>query len=233
MKIGIFSDIHGNIYAFEKIWDKLKKESCDKYIFLGDICGYYYYQNEIIEILREIKNLTAIMGNNDDIFLKILKDGDIEKEYTEKYGKSYSILKENITPDNLIFLKKLPRKYIMTKYKIAAFHGSPWNYLNEYIYPTSLLDRFRDLPYRFILLGHTHYPMYKRMGNIYIINPGSCGQPRDYNQPIYATLDVPSGKIKFIRVEYNKKPLINDIIRHSEKNKYLINILKRTKSKDV
>jgi len=71
MKIGIFADIHGNIYAFENVWKELKKETCDHYLFLGDICGYYYYQNEIIEIIRSMKNLISIIGNHDDIFFAV------------------------------------------------------------------------------------------------------------------------------------------------------------------
>lgn len=227
MKLGIFSDIHGNIYAFEKIWKRLKKESCDLYFFLGDICGYYY-QNEVIEILKDIKNLMSVMGNHDDMFLKAIEDDKIEKDYVKTYGKSCRILKKEIKSDNLKFLKNLPHKIIIDEYKMAIFHGSPWDYLDEYIYPTSSLERFYSLPYRFVLLGHTHYPMNIKARGVRIINPGSCGQPRDYNQPSYAMLELKSGVVEFKRVQYNTGLMIKDILKYKEKNFYLTEILKRT-----
>lgn len=229
MKVGIFGDIHGNIYAFEKVWKSLLRESCDLYCFVGDICGYYYYQNEVIEILKEKRDLISVAGNHDEIFLKILKNSKLEEQYRKNFGKSYSILKENITEKNLMFLKKLPQKYFLDDYQIAIFHGSPWNHLNEYIYPTNSLTRFRQLSYKFIFLGHTHYPMDRTINSIRVINPGSSGQPRDCNLVSYAVLDYNSGKVKFKRIVYNKNALIKDVIRHSEENAYLIDVLKRSK----
>lgn len=228
MKIGIFADIHGNIYAFEKIWGALKKESCDKYFFLGDICGYYYHQNEVIEILSCINNLIAVRGNHDDLFLRILENEKKEKEYTRQYGKSAKILKETINMDSLNFIRRLPKKQDLFNRTIGIFHGSPWGYLDEYIYPTDSLDRFGKLSYRYIFLGHTHYPMCKTLKGVKIINPGSCGQPRDSGNPSYAILDFDSGKVCFKSISYNSKPLIRDVLRHSEKNKYLIKVLKRS-----
>jgi len=227
MKIGIFADVHGNIYAFEKIWKALQKESCNLYVFLGDICGYYYYQNEIIEILSQARNVISIIGNHDALFFKVLKNNRLENTYTERYGKSFSILKETIRPKSLNFLKKLPERFCIKEYKIVAFHGSPWDYLNGYIYPTDPITRFQGLPYNFILLGHTHYPMDRSIDHIRIINPGSCGQPRDYNWPSYAVLDLESGTCKIKRVTYNHSSLVKDIIKHRESNRYLIDVLKR------
>lgn len=227
MKIGIFADIHGNIYAFEKIWKALKKESCDRYFFLGDICGYYYYQNEIIDILKGVKNLTSVIGNHDDMFLKMLRDENIEKKYTEKYGKSCQLLKSSIKPENLDFLKNLPGEKIIENGNIALFHGSPWDRLNGYVYPSNLPDLFHELPYKFIFLGHTHHPMNKKIGDTRIINPGSCGQPRDCNLASYVILDYKRRKVKLKRVEYNRRFLIKDIKWHSEKNGYLTKVLKK------
>lgn len=125
------------------------------------------------------------------------------------------------------FLKTLPQEYVLEEYRIVVFHGSPWNRLDEYIYPTDSLDKFKELPYNFILLGHTHYPMYRKINARHIINPGSCGQPRDCNKPSYATLDVEARKVNFNRVEYDVDALIKDVIGRSETNKYLVDVLRR------
>ena len=106
MKIGIFSDIHGNIYAFEKVISSIRKNKPDLYVFCGDICGYYYYQNEIIEMLRSLDNLICVRGNHDEFFLEMLNDSSVEERYNRQYGKSKSctLLKKRIAKTNLQFL---------------------------------------------------------------------------------------------------------------------------------
>ena len=40
-------------------------------------------------------------------------------------------------------------------------------------------------------MGHTHIPLIRRVGDILVLNPGSCGQPRDYNpMPSYAVVEL-------------------------------------------
>lgn len=230
MKIGLFADIHGNIYAFEKIWKKLKHEFCDRYFFLGDVCGYYYYQNEIIEALRINKNIFSILGNHDALFLNMREDKKLEKEYAKKYGNSCVSLKKSITVENYVFLKGLPDRYILEKEEIAFFHGSPWKTLDEYVYPDDSLERFEQLPQRVVILGHTHYPMDRNAGRVRVINPGSSGQPRDCNEPSYAVFDTKTGKVYFKRVNYDVKLLIRDIRRNKESNPYLWEVLRKKRN---
>ena len=227
MKIGIFSDIHGNIYAFEKVYKKLIAEKCDQYIFCGDICGYYYAQNDIVEMLSGFKNLISVVGNHDRKFLECLSDEELLHDYSRKYGKSFIELKENISMDSLRFLESLPEKYIDESHSFAVFHGSPWNNLNEYIYPTDSIDKFSQLPYSYVILGHTHYPLDKSINDVQIINSGSCGQPRDCSDPSYAILDLVSSKVEIKRVTYSPRALIRDVKHHNEKNPYLIDVLQK------
>lgn len=127
MKIAIFSDVHGNIYAFEKILKSIREHHVDVFIFCGDICGYYYHQNEIIDILKNMDNLHCILGNHDKIFLDILNKEYSQETYTGIYGKSAELLKKNISSDNLKFLKNLNHKKDLSiyGYNIGVFHGSP------------------------------------------------------------------------------------------------------------
>ena len=223
----MFSDIHGNIYAFEKVWQELKAEKCDLYCFLGDICGYYYYQNEVIALLKECSNLVCLLGNHDEMFLRMLNDAELEKSYLEKYGKANSLLKRTITTQNLSFLQGLKSRVELKELNMLLCHGSPWDTVNEYVYPTVSLERFESLPYEFVLLGHTHHPMDKKVGKVRIVNPGSCGQPRDHNRPSYAIVDVTKGCVDFKRIDYDREKLIKDILKHEEANAYLIEVLNR------
>ena len=227
MKIGIFADIHGNIYAFKKVWESLQAEQCDVHCFLGDICGYYYHQNEAIDILRDIKNIICVRGNHDNLFLKMIDDFTLEKEYTAKYGKASSLLKHNITEKNLRFIRELPDHGFIASCNIGIFHGNPWDYMDGYIYPDSPVDRFEDLAFDCVLMGHTHYPMKRLVSNKLLVNPGSCGQPRDCNLASYALLDTQTKNVEIIRVSYDVNKAINDVKINKENNPYLSTVLMR------
>jgi predicted phosphodiesterase len=230
MKIGILADIHGNGIAFERIYASLRKENCDLIFSLGDICGYYYDQNAIISILDDIPNLTALLGNHDAMFLDALHDEEASQKYCARYGRSFDFLKESITARSLRFLKNLPKKYVDEENGFAAYHGSPWDPMDEYIYPDSDWERFDQLPFSLVFLGHTHYPMDIRREKIRIINPGSAGQPRDGGWPSYAIYDDKKKSLSIKRVRFPLEALINDIRAKKENNPYLIDIFRRIRS---
>lgn len=225
MKIGIFSDIHGNYYAFQKIYQELIRHKCERYIFCGDVCGYYFSQNEVIDMLLTIPNLAAVAGNHDMMLFKCLEDERLLKDYTARYGKSLMLLKENISQQGLAFLKSLPDHYIDEGLGIAVFHGSPWDYYDGYVYPTDCLDKFTSLPYKYIILGHTHYCMVRKIQNTCVINPGSSGQPRDGGAPSYALLDLETGEVEIKRIAYDVEALIRDVNKYDGEHPYLINVL--------
>ncbi len=229
MKLGIFADIHGNWLSFKNIYCELKKEKCDLHLFLGDICGYYYRQNEIMDMLKDIPHLVTIAGNHDALFLKSLADEKVMRNYTGKYGRSFQFLKETIRPAHLDFLRNLPKEFHLETEGIAAFHGSPWDPIEEYIYPDSPMERFSKLPFKLVFLGHTHHPMDIKLQDIRVINPGSAGQPRNGGWPTYALYDTRSQELRIKPVHYNVNELIDEIKKRKDENPYLIQVLHRIK----
>jgi putative phosphoesterase len=228
MKVAVFSDIHGNIYSFESIYQEIKKECCDMHLFLGDVCGYYYFQSEVIDILMQMPNLEAITGNHDRIFLKALEDDQVMDDYTRTFGHSMRFLKESISIRHLEFLQGLPIQYHNPEHGIAAFHGSPWNPIHQYIYPDSTMDRFDELPFKVVFLGHTHRAMDIKRQRINIVNPGSAGQPRDGGWPSYAIYDTDDQSVQLKRVKYNVEAMISEINKRND-HQYLIEGLKNSK----
>lgn len=222
MNLAVFSDIHGNIYSLEKALEKMQAYRPDGYLFLGDMAGYYYYQNECISLLNNLPNLISIKGNHDEYFINSLKDKKYLKELDTKYGRAYTMLHQSITAESLDFFNNLSTCEKNKLYE--AYHGSPNNYLQEYIYPDTDIKFDTRVP--IVFLGHTHYPMKKEVNDTLILNPGSIGQPRDYNQGSFIIVDTEDKKVENIRYEYNKKSLIDTVIASND-NKYLIDILKR------
>ena len=228
MKLCVFSDIHGNLHAFQAAYPMILAEAADINIFLGDLCGYYYDQLEIFPKLLSIPNLVAILGNHDRLFRLILRgDKRLQGKYQRRYGSSMDAL---ISSNHRVlsnWLQTLPVTYGNDDERIACYHGSPMKPLDGYVYPDSPLDFIRHLPESILLLGHTHYKMHRNSDDKLIINPGSLGQPRDGGWPTYAVIDTATRKVSFREVTYDLKGLTTEIIKHRETNKYLMKVLTR------
>lgn len=52
MKLGIFSDIHGNLEVFEAVPEDLQRRSFASMVCLGGIGGEFAYSQECLEIVR-------------------------------------------------------------------------------------------------------------------------------------------------------------------------------------
>ena len=235
MKIGVFSDIHGNIYSFAKALYLMEQLNIEEFFMCGDICGYYYYHNEVINLLKSINRLHCVIGNHDKMFLDII-DGKTEYEYYKnKYGSSIIKFQENITRENLDFLRNLKTDYdcqIDSITTIRMYHGNPWDHLNGYVYPDTDLTKYNEIDADYIFQGHTHYRMIKSINNLTIINPGSIGQPRDGRPACFAVLDTEEKEVEFVSVNYNIGQLIKDIDELQGEPSYLINVLRRSNNND-
>ncbi|MEY8767038.1 metallophosphoesterase family protein [Francisella philomiragia] len=225
MKIIVFSDIHGNIYALEEALKLMRLHNPDAYLFLGDIAGYYYYQNECVDLLLGLENLISIKGNHDLYFLNAYPSKDF-KLLDEKYGKSYSMLGENISHSTLEFLKNMQE--FEKNNLFEAYHGSPEDYFNGYIYPDNESKNFLEtVSANYLFLGNTHYDMRKQYAKMKVINPGSIGQPRNSKKPSFCVVDFNNGTEEMVYFSYDKSKLLDDIRRYDPDKNYLTRVLMR------
>jgi len=225
MTLAVFSDIHGNVFSLEKALKIMEELKPDKYLFLGDMAGYYYYQNESIKLLNSLDNLVSIKGNHDENFINSKHNPKLLGELDAKYGKSYSFLLNSITEESQDFFDNLLDYEKNNCYE--AYHGSPNHYRDEYIYPDTKISFDSKVP--FIFLGHTHYSMIKMVNDTTIVNPGSIGQSRDCNKGSFSIIDLKYKKVENIRYDYDKTQIEKDIIFHKDK-KYLSDVLRRAKN---
>ena len=229
MRVAIFSDIHGNKYALEAALIKMGEIGIDSHVFCGDFVGYYYYHNEVLDTLRNMKSIFCVLGNHDKMFIDILYKKKDAKSYFDKYGSSIEKFLKSISYENIEFLKGLPeeRDILIDNFKIKVIHGSPWNPMDEYVYPTSDFIRYSDVDCDYVFQGHTHYPMKVKQGKCEIINPGSIGQPRDGGFPSFVVFDTSKKLFEFVNFEYDINPLLEDIQRVDGEPTYLSNVLRR------
>ena len=193
MRILVISDIHANYTALEAVLNDAG--TVDETWCLGDMVGYGPDPNAVVEQVREILNLTCILGNHDMAAIGKIPfeafNGDARRtlEYHERV----------LTADNMDFLKSLPHN-LKVRGEASIVHGSPRDSVWEYILNTlSARLNFDHFTTPWCFVGHSHLQcMFQldlktdrvnlspiRAGEQIslrpraILNPGSVGQPRD------------------------------------------------------
>lgn len=199
MKIAFISDIHANNLGLKTVLNAIGV--VDNIYCMGDITGYYPFPNEVIKELQN-RNIICVKGNHDEYLL----DGVAPDSENDFVKASVQFTKKIISQESLDFLKELPEKIetVIDGKKVLICHGSPWDNLEERIYPDfTEFEKFESVEQDLVILGHTHYPMVVEIGGKRVINPGSCGQPRDYNLLSYAIWDTKTDEFEIKRVEWD------------------------------
>lgn len=222
VKIGIISDIHSNLAAFEAV---LKQLADVKVIWsLGDVVGYTAEANETINQLKNLKiPYVHIAGNHDLGAVNLISrddfnvEGKIALDFTERL----------LTRENRLYLLSLPQTCQPRK-EILLVHASPRDPVWEYLLTTDqAAGCFQFFHHSLCFFGHTHVPvMYTyeqgqvkkispKVGEVYhlnlaqqryLINPGSVGQPRDSNpQASYCVFNLEKLTVTWRRVSYDIK----------------------------
>lgn len=230
-----FSDIHGNQYAFQAFLRELETVPYDQVIFCGDVFGYYYYANEIVEEMAQ-RDFRCLLGNHDRMLLHAAAGeytAEQVAELVERYGSVYRDVKNTVSQMVLEFLKGLKPALEIEEdgVRIGVFHGTPDDPLNGRLYPDTKIVK-QDIygKYDYIVLGHTHHKMERYVQKTLVLNPGSLGQQRDGKGCSYLWLDTVSGEHKFHIVEYDRERLTNDIYQYDNGNQRLIEVLWRERS---
>jgi len=165
VKIGIISDVHCNAPGLRQSLDILR--DADELICLGDSIYEYRFSNEVVRLLRA-RGAHTILGNHEEGFLGPQGSRARQAEW--------------IDPALLQWLANRPKRLQLTLggKKLLVVHSTPWDPRGTYVYPhSSLLTRFGEADADFVLYGHTHHQMARRISTVLVINPGSAGEARD------------------------------------------------------
>lgn len=231
MKIAILSDIHGNDYALDAVLAEAEKEHVEKLLILGDIVGYYYNPDKVIDKLSRW-DFEIIKGNHELILEELINKTIDENSIKKKYGSAHFIAIEKLSKDQLSWLVNLPEnKHIeIDCCKILMCHGSPWG-INSYIYPNSpktLIEMCDTAAADIVFIGHTHYPFFCKNNNSLLVNCGSVGQARNKGaQANWCLLDTENSAIQLKSTNYDTSKLKSEILSVDPSNSYLIEILDR------
>jgi putative phosphoesterase len=221
MRIALFSDIHANLAAFEKMLESLDLQKPDAVYCLGDLVGYNVWPNEIIEEIRR-RGIATIAGNHD------AKVNNLSVKQLEEPGRNYGY--KIIEEKNKKYLATLPAHIRIefqlnnTPLNVLLVHGSPQS-KNEYLLEDKpeeeFLEIFKKANADILCFGHSHKPYHRVFNSMnenknhfrHAINIGSVGKPKDGNpQGCYVILTLheysstfieESIDVDFIRFDYD------------------------------
>ena len=231
MKIAILSDIHGNYDALKEVLKRAKEEGVDHLLVLGDIVGYYYHPEKILNALSEW-SFDMIKGNHEYILEDLIADPSIGESIRLKYGSGHREAIDKLSSQQLAFLKNLPetKSVQLNETSFLMSHGSPWSN-HFYIYPDSdlaTLTKCDSIAHDFVLIGHSHYAFAIENENSILINPGSVGQSRQTGgKAFWCVINTENRCFQMRSTDYNVKNLIAEIGEKDRDIFYLTKVLTR------
>lgn len=231
MKIAVISDIHGNYDALCEVLTKAKIENVEHLLILGDIVGYYYHPDKILELLSEW-SFDMIKGNHEKILENLIDSPSLKESIRLIYGSGHQDAINKLTNQQLKFLKDLPetKTVKIDEVSLLMSHGSPWSN-SYYIYPNcenEIILKCDSKEHDFVLIGHSHYAFAIKNTNSILINPGSVGQSRQTGgKSNWCIINTLNKCFQLISTDYDVERLVKEIEQKDPEINYLTEILKR------
>ena len=208
MKIGLISDIHGNLEALTTAMRSLEERQVDRLYCLGDVVGYGANPRECLDLVR-VKAEILLLGNHD-----AAAAGIESLEYFNHYAREAATWTQRILSlEQRQFLGGLPYEEIRGPMHLV--HSAParpqeWDYLLSALDASGQFSFIKGLD---CFVGHSHVPGEywegladggREKAGRRIINVGSVGQPRDGDPRLcFVIYDEESREVQFIREEYD------------------------------
>ena len=228
MRYLIISDLHSNLEALQAVLEAAQGEY-EQVICCGDLVGYGPEPDPITDWVRGNAH-QVVRGNHDKACSGVAEAED----FNEAAKRAAYWTRDHLSPENLLYLRNLPCGPAEVNGQFGILHGSPRDE-DEYVTGTwEAEESIELLHHRVTFFGHTHIqggflrnahakvetipvPLARgksravleiQPGEIYFINPGSVGQPRDRdNRAAYALYDT-VGFLDYGRVVYDVQSTI-------------------------
>jgi predicted phosphodiesterase len=184
----IFSDIHGNLPAFESM---LKNEKyIDLYVSLGDVVNYGPWSNECVDRLESLQSV-KLRGNHEDYFLNGAYGGK-----TQLVNAFFTKCMESFARLDAI------GKYV-NEFELGQFTCR--HTINDaYVHPDTPIEITGNY-----FIGHSHSQFDRKDAGYHVINVGSVGQNRrEINVINYAVYETETCHIELKSLVYDIAPVI-------------------------
>jgi predicted phosphodiesterase len=181
MRIGLVSDIHGNLVSLASVLADIDRAGVDQIVFLGDVAALGPQPCEVIEQLR-VLGLPCITGNHDAEVLNpdlVHSDADVSPWELELIDWCLGQLSQ-ADLDYLRSFQQWIEIPLGPDATLLCFHGSPKSNTDKILATTpvaELDEMLADHSATVMAGGHTHVQMLRQHRGVAIVNPGSVGFP--------------------------------------------------------
>jgi predicted phosphodiesterase len=222
MRYLILSDIHANATALDAALTAAEGH-WDKIICLGDVVGYGPDPNEVVDRVRKM-DVAIIRGNHDKAGSGLANADDFNP-----VARAVALwTRDQLRGENREWLEQLPAGPLAMD-GFVMVHGA-FRDEDEYVFaPAQAIDSLLDAPAQITFFGHTHLQggftlndnkvgvlhlkptadsLYSTLtiedDTVYLLNPGSIGQPRDGDpRAAFVIADLKNKSVQFWRVPYD------------------------------
>ena len=165
-RIGLVSDVHSSPGPLGQALDIFSKENVDQIICAGDIAGYYDTLEPTIELLAQ-SNCRAIVGNHDQSYLeKAPRDDESSiRGYLQQLPQTLEL---EIEQTRVLVVHANPPSEQHGGIKLLDQQGKV---IQDRKHEWSLA--LAELEHDVLIVGHTHQVYAERLGEVFVVNPGS------------------------------------------------------------
>lgn len=202
MRVGLISDLHGNLAALEAVLAELEQESPDELVCLGDVAVGPQGRETLIR-LREL-GCPVVQGNWDAWYAEGIPN--LRGEHGRKLVEQGEWWRKQLTPEDLAYLGSLPLtlELPLDSNGMLCFHGSPRSHMDAIHIGTTedelgvMLDGHEETV---LAGGHTHAQLLRPHGRSLLVNPGSVGLPFEAWPPSSETRVLPWAEYAVLEVD--------------------------------
>ena len=214
-RIGVISDIHGNLPALDAVLHELSAAHVEQIVCCGDMIGSDAGSSTVLDRCEQV-GITSVRGNHEDA---VCHHERYREAGREDALRMVTAMRNRLTEAQRAALHRLSSTLAEDEW--IAFHASLRAPMLEYILDErTAAGTFQLLDRPIGLFGHSHIqggfqcrqgktsalsltadPVSLETDVQYLINPGSVGLPRDGDpRPAFGVLDLAERTFTFHRV---------------------------------
>ena len=244
-KIGVISDVHGNLAALEAILQLLDGEKCDEIIHTGDVVDIGPNSRECMDLLLSRKDVTLLLGNHDrDFALNQTAVRNLSHVPAEHKEQVFATLTENqrgIVKNFPLFVTRNcgGAKIVFAHY---AFKPQPFNlevfpFMPLLTEPTAekfdeIFASLDDMGCDAVFFGHKHEPC-DLVGKRLYVDVGSVGcHPDPIARGVVIEYDDNAWTYRRVYAPYDMEHVRRQMVGNLTSGEHLYNFYFLRKHKD-
>lgn len=191
MKLGLISDIHGDVDRLKTALDLLNEKQVDRILCMGDVVFSLKQAEKVVDLLAE-QDICCVKGNHDRWYLED-KFRDLNADKTAQFlSKCHPIY-----------------RFDFESLSILLAHGTPWSDMQEVTHNNLPLLKLQFSECcsdtQIVILGHSHRPMHLVWNKMMLLNPGSVCKIYDHDSATCAVLLLPECEFEVLSLRNGKR----------------------------